>query len=437
VNIAHSARKEKETMNTTRRAFLGSLGAAGLAAGLWPLPLRAAARGTVVVVGGGFAGATAAKYLKVWAPGLDVVLIEPNREWISCPLSNRVLAGSLSLRDLVRDYGQLAGRHGVKVVHAMVTQVDPAKREVRTDRGERIAYDRVIVAPGVDFVYEGIGGLGTEAARERVPHAWKAGPQTLALRKRIAELRAGGAVAIHIPKAPFRCPPGPYERASMIASYLQTRNPKAKVLVFDANPDIQSKKALFEQVWRSRYPGMVEYVPNADLKEVDAASGRMRFDLQGEARADVLNVIPPQRAGAIAYQAGLVAEKERWCPVDFLTYESAAARGIHVIGDSVAAAPGMPKSGHMANQHAKVCAGAVAALLAGEPVNDEPIIANTCYSFVGAREVIHVASVHRYDREKRTMLPVPGAGGVSSEISGEEALFAVAWGFNLMNDIFS
>jgi NADPH-dependent 2,4-dienoyl-CoA reductase/sulfur reductase-like enzyme len=420
-----------------RRNLLRAVAATGLGVGIWPRLLRAAPRATVVVVGGGFAGATAAKYLRVWAPDIDVVLIEPNREWISCPLSNRVLAGTLSLRDLARDYSQLAGRHGVKVVHATVTQVDPAKREVRTDRGERFGYDRLIIAPGVDFAYEGIAGLETEAARERVPHAWKAGPQTVALRKRIAELRPGGTVAMHIPKAPYRCPPGPYERASMIASYLQTRNPKAKVLVFDSNPDIQSKKALFEKVWSTRYPGMVEYVPNADLKAVDAAGGRMRFDLQGEVSADCLNVIPPQRPGGIAFQAGLVAEKTRWCPVDFLTYESTMVRGIHVLGDAVASAPAMPKSGHMANQHAKVCAGAVAALVAGEPVNDDPIIANTCYSFVGAREVIHVASVHRYDREKKTMLPVPGAGGLSSEVSTEEALFAVAWGFNLMNDMFS
>lgn len=431
------AGQEERAIEPARRSFLHALVAIGLAAGIRPRPLRAAPRATVVVVGGGFAGATAAKYLRVWAPDVDVVLIEPSREWISCPLSNRVLAGSLSLRDLRRDYRQLAERHGVKVVHATVTQVDPARREVRTDQGERIAYDRLIVAPGVDFVYDDIAGLQTEAARARVPHAWKAGPQTLLLRKQIAELRAGGVVAIHIPKAPFRCPPGPYERASMVAAYLKTRNPKAKVLVLDANPDIQSKKVLFSRVWSTRYPGMVEYVPNADLKAVDAAGGVMQLDLQGPVKADVLNVIPPQRAGGIAYQAGLVAARERWCRVDFLTYESVAARGIHVLGDSVTAAPGMPKSGHMANQQAKVCAGAVAALLAGMPVNDDPIIANTCYSFVGAREVIHVASVHRYDREQKTMLPVKGAGGVSSEVSTDEALFAVAWGFNLMNDIFS
>jgi NADPH-dependent 2,4-dienoyl-CoA reductase/sulfur reductase-like enzyme len=428
---------QKAAMDPTRRNFLQALAATGLAAGMWPRSVRAAARAKVVVVGGGFAGATAAKYLRVWAPNIEVVLIEPNREWISCPLSNRVLAGKLGLRDLTRDYSQLAGRHGAKVVYAAVTQVDRIKREVRTDHGDRIAYDRLIVAPGVDFAYDDIAGLQTEAARERVPHAWKAGPQTLALRKRIADLRPGGTVAIHIPKAPYRCPPGPYERASMIASYLQTRNPKAKVIMFDSNPDIQSKKALFTEVWKTRYPGMVEYVPNADLKEVDAAGGRLKFDLHGEVKADCLNVIPPQRAAQIAYQADLVAANGRWCPVDFLTYESIAAPGIHVIGDSIAAAPGMPKSGHMANQQAKVCAGAVAALISGTPVNDDPIIANTCYSFVGTHEVIHVASVHRYDREKKTMLPVQGAGGVSSEVSTAEGVFAVAWGFNIMNDIFS
>jgi hypothetical protein len=223
----------------------------------------------------------------------------------------------------------------------------------------------------------------------------------------------------------------------MVAYYLQRHNPTAKVLVLDSNPDIQSKGAVFRAAWAQRYKGMIEYLPNAELKHVDLTAGAITVDLHGKVRADVLNVIPPQRAGAIAYKAGVAKAGERWCSVDFLTYESAAVKNVHVIGDSIAAAPGMPKSAHMANQQAKVCAGAVVALLKGQPVNDEPIIANTCYSFVGDRDVVHVASVHRYDAAKKTMLPVQGAGGLSPAANFAEGIMAVAWAFNILNDSFA
>jgi NADPH-dependent 2,4-dienoyl-CoA reductase/sulfur reductase-like enzyme len=421
---------------TDRRAFLRIAAAAGLA------PLSAIAQparrkgpaNAVVVIGGGFAGATAAKYLRIWSPDTKVTLIEPNASWISCPFSNRVLSNSVSMSSLTRSYDTLGRKYGVELVRDEVVEVDAIKMEVVTAKKRRFKYDRLVVAPGVELVYDAIPGLRSPDAQAKVPHAWKAGPQTVQLQKMIQALRPGGVVAMHIPKAPYRCPPGPYERISQIAYQLQRRNPTAKILAFDANPDIQSKKGLFEAAWKSRYPGIVEYVPNADLKDVDTATLTLKFDVQSDVRADVLNVIPPQRAGAIARKAGLANAGDRWCQVDFLSYESTAIPEIHVIGDSVASAPMMPKSGHMANQHAKVCALAIASKLAGLPVSDAPIIANTCYSFVGDKDVIHVASVHKYDKEKKTMVVVPGSGGLSPEASWQEGITAVAWLHNIMQD---
>jgi NADPH-dependent 2,4-dienoyl-CoA reductase/sulfur reductase-like enzyme len=424
-------------MEPRRRRLLGGLAAAAVSATLPAIArAQAAAKARVVVVGGGFSGATAAKYLRKWDPAVEVTLVEPKTEFVSCPMSNRVLAGGLSLRDITRGYDGLAV-HGIRVIHDVATEVDPQRREVRLGRGDRLPYDRLVLAPGIDFMYETVPGLDGPQATGRPLHAWQAGAETLALRRDLHGLRDGGVFAIHIPKAPYRCPPGPYERASMVASYLRNHNPRAKLFVLDSNPDIQSKGALFRAAWESRYKGIIEYLPNAELKRVDAKAGEITVDLHGKLKADVLNLIPPQRAGAIAYKAGVAKPGERWCGVDFLTYESVNVRNVHVIGDSIAAAPGMPKSGHMANQQAKVCAAAVVALLGGQAVNDEPIIANTCYSFVGDRDVVHVASVHRYDQAKKTMLPTQGAGGLSPQASLAEGYMAVAWAFNILNDTFA
>jgi NADPH-dependent 2,4-dienoyl-CoA reductase/sulfur reductase-like enzyme len=415
---------------------LKGVAAATVAAAL-PAAVRAqATRPRVVVIGGGFSGATAARYVQKWDPAIDVTLVEPKAEFVSCPMSNRILAGGLSVRDLTRTYDGLAAQ-GIRVVHDAATEVDPVRREVRVGRGDKLPYDRLIVAPGIDFMYETMPGLDRPGAREGLLHGWQAGPQTLLLRRRLQEMRKGGVFAIHIPKAPYRCPPGPYERASMVAYHLSLHNPTAKVVVLDSNPDIQSKAGLFRAVWGEHYKGLLEYMPNAELKDLDVATGEINVDLHGKVKADVLNVIPPQRAGAIAYKAGVVKAGERWGAVDFLTYESATVKNVHVIGDSIAAAPGMPKSAHMANQQAKVCAAAVVALIRGQPVNDEPVIANTCYSFVRDRDVVHVSSVHRYDAAKKTMVPVQGAGGLSPEPNTTEGLMAVAWAFNILNDTFA
>lgn len=422
-------------MAIERREFLRRLGAGALAGALPASVLAQNGSGArLVVVGGGFAGATCARYLKRWAPGAEVVLVEAAAEFVACPMSNRVIGGTMSTRDLTRSHDTLASRHGVRVVRDTVTSVNAGARQIALARGGAMSYDRLVLAPGIDFAYDSLPGLESAAAQEKVLHAWKAGQQTHDLRRRLGALPEGGVFAMHIPQAPFRCPPGPYERACLVASALRRSNPRAKVLVFDANPDVLAKKDLFLDAFRTRYKGMIEYVPNAGFERMDAAGGELRFDVQAGIKADLWNVIPPQRAGIIARKSGLANVDQRWCEVDFLTYESRVAPYVHIIGDSVASAPGLPKSAHMANQQAKVCAAAIAALLAGRPVSDEPIVANTCYSFVNEKEAIHVAGVYHYDAGKRTMVGVPGAGGLSAAPSSEEGFMAVAWIFNILND---
>ncbi len=423
-------------MSVSRREFLkwGGVGAAGTWAGASLRPVRAAAAPRVVIVGGGFAGATAAKYIRLWSPDIAVTLIERNGEFISCPMSNRVLAGTVELADLTRGYGALASRYGAQVVHDQVSAIDPDNQTASTDSGDTFAYDRLIVAPGVDILSDQVPGLGSQAAQDKVLHAWKAGPQTVALRRQLEAMRDGGVYAISMPKAPYRCPPGPYERACQVAWYFKQHKPKSKVLVLDANDKVQSKEALFKKVWSEMYPGMVEYRPNSTLLEVDAATLTARFEFE-DVKADVLNVVPPQRAADIAVRAGLVTVNDKWCGVDFLSYESLVRKNIHVLGDAIVAAPAMPKSGHMANQHAKVCAAAVIELLHGRQPSASPMLTNTCYSFVSDRQVIHVASVHQYDAAKRTMVTVPGSGGVSSEPNQMEGNYAEAWGQNIWGDM--
>jgi NADPH-dependent 2,4-dienoyl-CoA reductase/sulfur reductase-like enzyme len=393
-----------------------------------------AAAPRVVVIGGGFGGATAAKYLRLWAPDVQVTLVERNREFISCPLSNRVLAGQAELIDLTRGYGALPGKYGVRMVYDEVVAIDPEKQRVELDGDGPLPYDRLIVSPGVDLLLDEIPGLRDAAARQRVLHAWKAGPQTIALKRQLEDMPDGGVYAITIPKIPYRCPPGPYERACQVAWYFKQYKPKSKVLILDANDKVQSKEALFTQVWSDWYAGIVEYRPNSTLLDVDAKTLTAKLEFE-DVKADVLNVIPPQRAAKIAADTGLITANNKWAGVDFLTYESVARKNIHVLGDAILAAPLMPKSGHMANQHGKVAAAAIAALLQGQAPNPSPVINNTCYSFVSDKQVIHVASVHRYDVEKKTMVVAQGASGLSAAPSELEGTYAESWSRNILADM--
>jgi len=346
-----------------------------------------------------------------------------------------VIAGNRAYETLVHAYDGLQKNWGVRVVHAEVTAVDSEKRKVRTDRGEEFDYDRLVLSPGIDFNFAAIAGYD-ETARQSILHAWKAGPQTLALRQQLLALNDGGTVVLSIPKAPYRCPPGPYERASQIAHYLKNHKPRSKILVLDANEKIISKTKLFADHWAADYRGTLEYQPNWQATELSATSRTLTNEIGDRVRGDVINLIPPQTAGKIAHQIGVINANNRWAEVDWQTLESTAVRNIHVLGDATLSAPLMPKSGHMANQHGKAAAAAIVEIFSGRQP-PPTLMANTCYSLVDDRRAIHVDSVHRWDTEKRQLLTVAGSGGVSTAPSVEEGLFARAWARNIRADTLS
>ena len=393
---------------------------------------RPPSRARVVVVGGGFAGGAAARYLRLWDPSIEVTVVERRNTFVSCPMSNLVLAGHRQIEELEHEYVGLAAL-GVEMVHDDATAVYPTQKMVRLASGRDLFYDRLIVAPGIDFAFDDT--VGCEAAIEsgQIFHAWRPGDQTIGLRRQIEAMPDGGVYVITIPPVPFRCPPGPYERVTLVADYFARTKPSSHILVFDSNPDIVSKGALFRQAWAERTPGMIEYIPNTRPDRVDGATNSIAID--GEmVRGDVLNVIPTQRAGELATRAGLVMVGERWCRVDWRTCESVVVPDVHVLGDATDSAPGMPKSGHMANAQAKVCAAAVVELLNGRSPNPDPIFTNTCYSYVSGTEAMHVASVHRWDAERTTVSPVVGAGGLSAAPNPEEGIHAWSWAQNIWAD---
>lgn len=419
-----------------RRHFLNSAAAVALLGTAGCATTSVPSKARVVVIGGGYGGATAARYVRLLSGHkIDVVLIEPNDAFISCPLSNLVLGGSKQIADMTTPYGGLSRNHGITVVKDMATAIDTTRKTVTLARGSTIAYDKLVVSPGVDLQLNSIEGLAAANAAGQVLHAWKAGPETVALRRQLEAMPDGGTYAITIPEAPYRCPPGPYERACQVAWYFKNAKPRSKVLVLDANPDVTSKGALFKRVWAEQYKGIVEYRGQHKTTAVDARTGVIKFEVQDDVKADVLNVLPSMRAGPIAVQAGLNnLANNRWCGVDFLTFESPVAKDVHVLGDSIQIAPGMPKSGHMANAHGKAAAAAIVAQLSGWAVNPAPVLTNTCYSFTDDRNVIHVASVHEYVAAERTFKTVAGSGGVSAGPTELEGTYAMNWARNIWAD---
>ncbi|MFM9911953.1 MAG: FCSD flavin-binding domain-containing protein [Methylophilaceae bacterium] len=415
-----------------RRDFLKLVGA-GVALGGLPQNSWASVPKRIIIIGGGYAGASFSKYLRLWAgEAVEIVLIEKHTTFVSCPVSNLVLGGSKKIGDLTFNYSGL-DNYRIKRLYAEVAAVDVAKRRIVMDDGDELGYERLIIAPGIDFMWDALPMLRSDAAQEKIPHAWKAGEQTVNLRKQMEAMSDGGVFVISIPKAPYRCPPGPYERVSQVGFYLKNHKPKSKIIVLDANPEITSKKGLFTKAWADLYPGMIEYRPNSQVIDVDVESRMVKTEFE-TVKADVLNVIPPQRAGKIAQLAGVANVDKRWCEVDFLTYESKIAPNVHVLGDSVSAA--LPKSAHIATSQAKVCASAIANLLAGQEPDPQPVFANTCYSYVSDKLAMHVANVYRYDAAKKIMLPAEG-GGVSDKPSVQEGEFAQAWAKNIWSDVLT
>ena len=432
-------------MTMNRRSFIKLLGASA-GVGLAGAPMISVGaeimpkKGRrVVVVGGGFGGTIAAKYIRMSDPTIEVVLISESKDFISCPFSNLVIGGFRDLKDNQITYEKLAANHGIKMVYAHANSVDVGGKMVVTDQGT-VAYDRLILSPGIDFRFDEIEGYDAKTTPNVIAHAWKAGPQTLLLKKQIESMKDGGVVVMTVPPTPYRCPPGPYERISMFAHYLKANKPKSKIIVWDANEDITSKPGLFRKGWAKHYgydakdssKGMIEYHNNSKIVKVDVAGMAIDNGVEN-VHGDVINIIPPQKAGAIAFHAGVVGEDKKWCPVDQITFESKLVPNIHVIGDACIATP-MPKSGYAANSQAKVCALNVVQLMNGKaPI--PPSHVNVCYSFITDKEAITVSAVYKEAGGKT--IAVPNSGGVSPDLSELEARYGMGWIKNILTEMSS
>src|SRR6058998_2646922 len=413
---------------STRREFLRTSSWAGLGlltAGCAPKVSDFAQKPgrRVVVIGGGWGGATAAKYVRLADPSIEVVLLEPNREFVSCPFSNLVLSEQRTIESLTFNYDRLRAQ-GVKVLHETATMIEPDTRRVRVGTAA-LPYDRLIVSPGVEFQWDQVEGLA--AAQDRVLHAWKAGPQTVELARQLQAMPDGGVFVLTIPPAAYRCPPGPYERICQVAFYLKNNKPKSKLIVLDANQNVVSKTALFRAAWQA-YPNL-EYRASNKVVKVDPGVRQVTTEFGDTVKYDVVNLIPPQRAGTIAVQADLVSADKRWCEVDHVTYESVKQKNIHVIGDSTTGLP-VPKSGNIANAMGKICATAIVQLLNGKPAPALPP-GNTCYSWVSDREAIAAVNSYKIDNGKVVQIEQK----LSPAQSAAVAQRAVGWAQSIWSDI--
>ena len=416
-------------MNTTsRRNFLKTLGLASVASSFPSLLKAAVTRPHVIVIGGGFAGATAAKYLRHWSAAVDVTLIEANANYNSCILSNLVLNNQMNLGQITFNYNTLAQQYGIRVINDWVTSIDSSNQTVNLQNGTTLAYDRLIIAPGVQFLP--VSGLDST----KIPHAWKAGTQTVLLQQQLAAIPNNGKFVMTIPPAPYRCPPGPYERACIVADYLKRNKPGATVTVLDANADIVAERTTFSHAFNVTYNGVVQYIPNATLQAVDS-NQRIAHTSLGDYAADVLNVIPPQSAGEIIHSAGLANVGGKWAGVNPLSYESTALANIHVIGDSQGTS--QPKAGHIANAEAKVCADAILRLLGGSSPFAAPITNSACYSPTSSTTASWLTAVYAYNPVTGLMQAVPESAGESTTPTTQNYQRMFDWANNLFADTFT
>ena len=421
-----------------RRNFAKIIGSAGLASTLGMPSLVFGASKKVVVVGGGFGGATAAKYVRKLDSSIDVTLVEPNPTYYTCPFSNTVLGGIKDMSEIAHGYGAMKNKHGVRVIHAKAKNVNSNSKTVTLDNGRKLDFDRAIVSPGVDLRFDSMEGY-SQTATDKMPHSWKAGPQTALLRRQLENMRNGGTVLICPPGNPFRCPPGPYERTSLIAHYLKTHKPKSKIIILDAKEKF-SKQSLFMSGWDLHYGDLIEWragTAGGKISRVDPQNMQVETEF-GMEKGDVINFIPAQHAGKVARDSGLT-NKKGWCPVNQVTFESTLQPGIHVIGDASIAGK-MPKSGFSANSQGKVAAAAIVSELAGqEPI--EPSYANTCYSLITPEHGISVAKVYKIS-DKKTIVGVKGSGGVSPKnedpiVRRQEAIYTQGWYDAIVQDMFA
>lgn len=415
----------------SRRQFLKNL-SLGLGAAALPISMTQAAvvRPRVLVIGGGFAGATAAKYLRLWSNNtVDVSLIEPNAIYYSPILSNLVLNGQRQIAQLGFKYDTLAQKYGIQILRSTAIALNSASRTVKLANGQTLGYERLIIAPGVQF--KAITGLNSN----KVLHAWKSGNQVQQLRQQLQAMPAGGSFVMSIPKAPYRCPPGPYERACVVADYLKRNKPGSKVIVLDSNPDITVERDTFNHAFTQTYAGIVQYVPNTLLQAVDSIK-KVAITSFGDYRADVLNVIPPHQAGSIVKNHGLAnSSSGDWANVNPLSYESTAVQGIHIIGDSQGT--GQPKAGHIANAEAKICADAVLRLLSGAQPFQAPITNSACYSPISANTASWLTAAFAYDPASQSMQLIPASFGASSGASTSNYRKMFDWANSLFGDTFA
>jgi sulfide dehydrogenase [flavocytochrome c] flavoprotein subunit len=423
--------------NRGRRNFIKLIGSAGVlaAAGVLPACSKSPDRAKVIIIGGGFGGATCARYLQRFDSQIDITLIEPSTRYITCPFSNTVIAGMQQMDAITHDYSAHKTR-GINVIHARARDVDVPGKKITLDNGDELAYDRLVIAPGIDFKWENVEGMRAEDANS-IPHAWKGGTQTTLLRNQLVSMQDGGVVIIAPPANPFRCPPGPYERISLIAHYLKHHKPKSKILVLDGK-DKFSKQALFMQAWDQLYPGMIEWVGASNggrIYEVDAATRTLHTESGDAHQGDVVNFIPPQKAGAVAVRAGLT-NNDGWCFVNQRTFESAVHKDVYVIGDACIAGK-MPKSGFAANSQGKVCAAAIVTSLRGTNM-PEPSYVNTCYSLVAPDYGISVAAVYRFSESDGIYKTGGGVSPLDADTPyrQQEARYARGWYDSITQDSF-
>ncbi|MBS1139804.1 MAG: pyridine nucleotide-disulfide oxidoreductase [Proteobacteria bacterium] len=409
------------------------LAGAATAPQLGTVPTNTGITGRVVVIGGGMGGASVAKYLRLWGgTGVSVTLVERDSAYTSNILSNLVLNGQRTITSLQYGYSNLASRYGIRMVKGDVTNIDPVGHSVSLADGTKLPYDRLVVAPGVDFdLYP---GLETAAAQAKVPHAWKAGVQTTQLRNMMVNMKAGQTFVMSIPAKPYRCPPGPYERACVVADWLKKNRPGSKVIVLDANPGIIAEPLAFANAFDVVHKGVIEYHSGVTINSIDATTMTLNTSL-GNLKGNVINAIPPHRAGKVVASNGLANVGGRWAGVDVLTYQSTAAPGVHVIGD--ASATTQPKAGHIANQEAKICADAILRLLSGRSPDPSPITNSACYSPITSDTASWLTAIFAYDPVSGTMQPVPGAAGEAPTRSKDNYEEMIKWFNTLMEDSFA
>ncbi|MFA5081491.1 MAG: FCSD flavin-binding domain-containing protein [Hydrogenophilaceae bacterium] len=419
-------------MTINRREFLIASGGALAAVGF---PVIAKARPRVVIVGAGYGGATCARYLKLWQPSIEVTLIEPNERFVSCPFSNTVLAGWNRLGDITFPYDSIKAVVD-RFVRDTVTAIDTGKRTVSTAGGKTLAYDRLILAPGIELQFDKVAGYDTEA-QKTVKHAWKAGPgQTDVLRRQLEAMPNGGTFVISIPMAPFRCPPAPYERVSLIADYFKRAKPRSKIIMLDGNPDIVSKKTLFLAAWRKHYgygtdDSMIDYRPNNLPAAIDAKAMKVSTDFD-DVKGDVINLVPPMRAATITGRIGArTGDNGNWCPIDNLSYESTEVANVHILGDSILS--NLSKAAALANNSGKLCAYALTEIFSGRAPDPAPVVTSTCYSASTRHTAFHVATVFRYNPADKSMQVQPGSG-VSDRETEEEFNYMRGWARNIWAD---